>query len=190
MPQRRTNQLPLVLAFVAVIALTVLLLRLQGRLWVCDCGYVALWVSRARDPETSQQLFDPYSFTHLLHGFAFAWLCAWLLPRLSFGWQLLIATVVEALWEVVENSEIIIRRYREATAALGYFGDTIVNSLGDIVACALGFVVAHYLGPRRAVVVFILVEIILIFWIRDSLILNIIMLLFPIDSIKQWQNGG
>ncbi len=161
----------------------------EGRLWICECGQIWFWVGAAYSPDTSQHLFDPYSFTHVLHGFAFAWLCAWLLPRLSFGWQLLVATIVESLWEVVENSEVIIQRYREATAALGYFGDTVVNSLGDILACALGFAIARYLGTRRAVAVFVLVEILLVLWIKDSLLLNIVMLIYPIEAIKQWQSA-
>jgi hypothetical protein len=177
------------LAFALTIAVTIVLLRVQGRLWICECGQVRLWVSEAQGANTSQHLFDPYSFTHVLHGFLFFWLIAWLLPRLRGGWQLWLAIAVEAAWEVVENSEFIIRRYREATAARGYFGDTIVNSLGDILACGLGFLLARYLGVRRSVLVFLIVEVLLVIWIRDSLLLNILMLLFPIEAIKRWQAG-
>jgi hypothetical protein len=176
-------------AFALTIAATILLLRLQGRLWICECGQVLLWVSEAQGANTSQHLFDPYSFTHVLHGFLFFWLIVWLLPRLENGWQLWLAIAVEAAWEVVENSEFVIRRYREATAARGYFGDTIVNSLGDILACGLGFLLARYLGVRRSILVFLLVEVLLVIWIRDSLLLNILMLLFPIEAIKRWQAG-
>jgi len=177
------------LAIALTIALTVVLLRLQGRLWICACGQIRLWVSESQGSDTSQHLFDPYTFTHLLHGFLFFWLIAWLLPRLERSWQLWLALAIEAAWEVVENSEIIIRRYREATAARGYFGDTIVNSLGDILACGLGYLLARWLGYRRSAVVFLLVELFLVLWIRDSLLLNILMLLFPVEWIKQWQAG-
>ena len=90
---------------------------------------------------------------------------------------------------MVENSEFVIRRYREATAALGYEGDTVVNSLGDVAACALGFLVALRLGAWRTLAVFLLVEALLLVWIRDSLLLNVLMLLHPVDSIRQWQVG-
>jgi hypothetical protein len=120
----------------------------------------------------------------------FCGLLALVLPRLSALWRLAIAVSLEAFWEVVENGEFIIRRYREWTVAHGYYGDTILNSLGDILACGLGFVLALRLGFRRAVVVFVLTEAVLIVWIRDSLLLNILMLIFPIEAIKHWQQAG
>lgn len=126
----------------------------------------------------------------MLHGFLFCGLVALVLPRLSALWQLSVAVMVEALWEIVENSEFIIRRYREWTVAHGYHGDTIVNSFGDILACGLGFVLARELGFRRAFAVFMLTEAALIVWIRDSLLLNVLMLTYPIDAIKHWQEAG
>ena len=177
------------LALALTIGVAVVLLRTQGRLWICECGRVLLWVNEAQGPNTSQHIFDPYTFTHVLHGFLFFWLIVWLLPKLARDWQLWLAIAIEAAWEVMENTEFVIDRYRQATAARGYTGDTIVNSLADILACGLGFVLARYLGVRRSIVVFLAVELLLILWIRDSLLLNILMLLFPIEAIKRWQSG-
>jgi hypothetical protein len=185
----RQQRLLLWLALTLTIGVAVLLLRAQGRLWICACGQVKFWVNEAQGPNTSQHIFDPYTFTHVLHGFLFFWLIAGLLPRLARDWQLGLAIAIEAAWEVIENTEFVIDRYRQATAARGYTGDTIVNSLADILACGLGFVLARYLGVRRSIVVFLAVELVLVLWIRDSLLLNILMLLFPIEAIKRWQAG-
>ena len=147
-------------------------------------------VGRPRSSDNSQHLLDPYSFTHLLHGFLLCGLLALIAPRLSAVWQLWLAGSIEAAWEVIENSEFVIRRYREQTAALGYHGDTIVNSLGDILVCSLGFMMARRLGFRRSFAVFVLTEVALALWIRDNLTLNIVMLIHPIEAIKEWQAEG
>jgi hypothetical protein len=178
------------LAIAVVLIITAIQLRSQGRLWVCDCGYIWLWSGNIWSSDNSQHWFDPYSFTHVLHGFIFYWLLAWIWPRLTPLWQLWLALSVEALWEIAENSAFVINRYREATAALGYQGDAVINSLGDIVACGLGFAIAWRLGFRRSLALFIITELVLLFWIRDSLILNVIMLLYPIEAIKAWQVGS
>ena len=178
------------LGIVSVLLITIYLLHNQGRLWICACGRIDLWTGDVWSSDNSQHLSDPYSFSHVLHGIVFFWALAWLLPRLSLMWRLTLATIIEAAWEILENSEFVIQRYREATAALGYQGDTIVNSLGDILACALGFILAYYLGFRRSLLFFVVTELVMLFWIRDSLIVNIIMLLYPIDAIRVWQMGG
>lgn len=178
------------LAIVVVLVGTAYLLRSQGRLWLCSCGYVLPWSSDPWSSDNSQHLLDPYSFTHVLHGFLLCGLLALIVPKLSAVWQLWLAVSVEAVWEVVENSEFVIRRYREETAALDYHGDTLVNSLSDILVCGLGFVVARYFGFRRTLVLFVLTEVTLAFWIRDNLILNILMLIYPIDAVKEWQAAG
>ena len=170
-------------------AITVYELHRQGRLWICSCGTVGLWQSNAWSSETSQQLLDPYSFTHLLHGFIFCGLLAWIVPRLSVPWRLWLALTFEALWEIVENTNYTIERYRGVTAAIGYQGDTIVNSLGDILCFGLGFILARRLGLRRSLVVFAITEVVLIIWIKDSLLLNVIMLLYPLQIIRTWQLG-
>lgn len=177
------------LAILAVLVFAAIELHLQGRLWICACGKVYLWAGDIWSSDNSQHLFDPYSFTHILHGFVFLWLVVWSLPRLAPAWQLTLAVTVEALWEVIENSEFIIQRYREATLALGYNGDTVINSLSDIVLCGLGFMLARQLGFRRSLALFVVTELILLFWIKDSLILNVIMLIYPIEGIKAWQVG-
>ena len=176
------------LALALTIAVAAFQLHYQGRLWLCSCGRFFLWVGEARSSDTSQHLLDPYSFTHMLHGFIFCWLIGWFAPRLSRAWQLWLAVAAEAVWEVVENSEFIIQRYREA-GALGYFGDTVVNSLGDIVMCGFGFVLARYLGFGRSLALFVAVEVVLLMWIRDSLLLNVLMLIYPVEGIQQWQAG-
>ena len=177
------------LAVAAVLVITAFVLRSQGRLWSCSCGRILLWSGNIWSSDNSQHLFDPYSFTHLLHGFAFCWLLTWCAPRLAPVWRFSLAVIVESLWEVVENSDFVIRRYREATMALGYEGDTIINSLGDILLCAAGFAFAQQIGFRRSLAIFAVTEAVLLLWIRDSLILNIVMLIYPIDAIRTWQTG-
>jgi hypothetical protein len=175
------------LAIVVVLAGTVYQLRSQGRLWWCSCDYLLLWSGDPWSSDNSQHLLDPYSFTHLLHGFVLCGLLALIVARVSPVWQLCLAVSIEALWEVLENSEFVIRRYRQETAALGYHGDTVVNSLGDILVCGLGFVLARHLGFRRTFALFVVTEVVLAIWIRDNLSLNILMLIHPIDPIKQGQ---
>jgi hypothetical protein len=178
------------LAIVVVLAGTVYQLRSQGRLWWCSCDYLLLWSGDPWSSDNSQHLLDPYSFTHLLHGFVLCGLLALIVPRVSPVWRLWLAVSIEALWEVIENSEFVIRRYRQETAALGYHGDTIVNSLGDILVCGIGFVVAQRLGFRRTFALFVLTEVALAALIRDNFTLNIVMLIHPIDAIKEWQEAG
>jgi len=175
------------LAIAACFIADAVLLRVEGRLWICSCGSLQVWAGKVCSSDNSQHFLDPYSFTHVLHGFLFFWLIAWLAPRLSSNWQLTLAIAVEALWEAFENTNFIIDRYRSETAALGYNGDTVVNSFGDIVCCLVGFMIARRLGLRRSLIVFAALELVLFFWIRDSLLLEIVMLVFSIDSIKAFQ---
>ncbi|MCB0036590.1 MAG: DUF2585 family protein [Anaerolineales bacterium] len=179
-----------ILLIAAVLGITALQLHAQGRLWICACGRVDFWSGDIWSSDNSQHIFDPYSFTHLLHGVAFFWLLNWLLKNMPLNWRLLIALVIESVWEVVENAPFIINRYREGALALGYEGDTVVNSISDILLCAVGFLLVHYIGVKRSVIFFVAVELFLILWIRDSLILNIIMLIYPIDALGAWQAGG
>lgn len=178
-------------AIVAVFIGAALMLRLQGRLLICACGRLDLWSGNICSSDNSQHLLDPYSFTHVLHGFLFFWLILLLmklvLKELRPAWQVVIAVSVEALWEVFENTNFIIDRYRATTAALGYNGDTVVNSSGDILCCLIGFLIARKLGWRRSLIVFAIAELILLAWIKDSLLLEILMLTFPVDAIRAWQ---
>ena len=177
------------MAIAAVLGATVLELRRQGRLWWCASGDWSPWAGNIGNQHTSQHLFDPYTFTHLLHGFIICGLLALFLPRLVVRWRLVLAVLIEAAWEVFENTNYVINRYREATAAIGYQGDSVFNSLGDMLACAVGFVLALKLGLRRTVAAFVFTELVLLFWIRDSLLLNILLLIRPVDAIKSWQMG-
>lgn len=176
-------------ATVIVLAVTVLQLHRQGRLWWCSCGQLYLWSGDTQGPHNSQAPFDPYSFTHVLHGILYFGLLAWGIPRLPPAWRLRLALSIEALWEVLENSAFVIQRYRAETIALGYQGDTIANSLGDILSCAMGFTLARRLGFRRSVALCVIAEVMLLIWIRDSLLLNVVMLIHPMEAIKTWQMG-
>lgn len=176
-------------ALAAVAALAALGLRLQGRLWWCDCGDARLWNGSVQSAHNSQHLFDPYSVTHLLHGLLLFWLLAWLRPRLPAIWRLVVAIAIEAGWEVLENAEFVIRRFRAATMSFDYLGDTVANSIGDILLCGVGFVLARRLGFRRSAVVFVMAELLLLLWIRDGLVLNVMMLIHPSEAIRAWQTG-
>lgn len=175
------------LAIAAAFIATAILLHVEGRLWICACGTIKIWSGQVCSANNSQHFLDPYSFTHVLHGFLFFWLIAWLFARLTANWQLALAIAVEAAWEVFENTNFVINRYRAETASLGYTGDTVANSFGDILCCLLGFVIARRLGLRRSLIVFAVLEVVLIIWIRDSLLLEILMLVVPIDAIRAWQ---
>ncbi|WP_428308854.1 DUF2585 family protein [Lacipirellula sp.] len=177
------------LAVAAVAVAMVVAVRLEGRVWFCECNRLLFWVGDANSSHTSQHLLDPYSFTHFQHGLIFYWALAWLVPRWSWQGRLVAATMIEALWEIVENSEFVINRYREATAALGYTGDSVVNSLGDLLSCVIGFAIAGRIGWRWTLALFVGIEAGLLLWIRDSLLLNVLMLFRPVEAIKNWQLG-
>lgn len=185
--EKTDRSLAPIIATVAVPLLMALLLWAEGRMLLCSCGVFRFWVGDTCSSNNSQQLFDPYSFTHILHGFLLFWLVALVWRKRSPATQLCIALALEAAWEAFENTRFVIDRYRAETAALGYEGDTIVNSLGDLACALLGFVVARQLGLRWSLVVFVLVEIVLSVWIKDSLLLQLLMLIRPIESIKLWQ---
>jgi uncharacterized protein DUF2585 len=176
-----------VISIFCLILVTVYQLHRQGRAWVCSCDHVRLWNGDVWSAENSQQLLDPYSLTHVLHGMIFYALFSWLMPRVAFKWRLCLAVAFEALWEIVENSEAVISRYRGLTAAIGYHGDTILNSVGDILCFAIGFAAARRLGLRLVLLVFAATELLLLIWIKDSLLLNVIMLISPSASIRAWQ---
>ncbi|HEY3582550.1 MAG TPA: DUF2585 family protein [Pyrinomonadaceae bacterium] len=181
------------IAIAASLFLLALLLWLEGRFAFCTCGVFRVWSGDTCSSTNSQQLFDPYSFTHVLHGFLLFWLVALIARGIKPGrhlapaWQLWLALTLEAAWEVFENTRFVIDRYRAETAALGYTGDTIVNSFGDVTCAVVGFLAARRLGVKRAVIVFLVLELILILWIHDSLLLQLLMLIHPVEAIKQWQ---
>ena len=187
---RKTDLLPLILSVVISIVMA-FVLWVQGRIWWCKSGDWAIYINQAwGSSHTSQHLFDPYTFTHILHGVLFFWITGFAFKNLSIGWRFFIAAAAEAAWEVFENSSYIIEKYRENTASLDYFGDSITNSVGDVVACGIGFWIAHKVGWWRSLIFFVLIEVALLLWIRDSLLLNILMLIYPLDGIKHWQMGS
>lgn len=171
----------------AVVAATVTVLDLMGRSWWCSCGSPVPWSWDIWSTHNSQHLLDPYFFSHLLHGMLFFAALCWLSKRVPMYVRFLIAMTIEGFWEILENTPLIIERYRAATISLDYYGDSISNSIFDIVACALGFWIAASLRWWWSVAIFVTVELLLVITIRDCLIINIIMLVCPIDAIKQWQ---
>lgn len=170
-----------------VIVLMIFQLFYQGRIWWCKQGDYGLWSSAVLSSHNSQHLFDPYTFTHLLHGVLFFWIMSLIFPKMSGMWRLFAAVAAECGWEALENTNAVIEHYRTVTISLDYYGDSVANSLGDVFACSVGFIVAQKIKLWWSFGVFILTELILIFWIHDSLLLNIVMLVFPLDSVKNWQ---
>lgn len=175
------------------VVVTVLILKAMGRPFISNSGFVKIWHGEVVSSENSQHFSDWYSFSHVVHGFLFyfiLWLVSKKVPILrNFSVALVIAVVMESAWEIIENTDFIINRYREATIALDYFGDSIVNSTADILFMSLGFMLASRLSVKASLCVVIVFESLLAFVIRDNLALNIIMLIYPIDAIKQWQIG-
>src|SRR3989344_161894 len=171
-----------------VIVLAVGTLFVMDRLPFCKCGVISVWSSDVTSNQQSQQLTDPYTVTHVLHGIGFYFLI-WFVFRkkLTLGQRLVLAVGIESGWEVLENTSFIIDRYRAATISFDYYGDSIFTSVGDILAMMIGFWVAAKLPWWGGLAAFVLLDLALLFFIRDSLIVNIIMLIRPIDAIKQWQ---
>ena len=172
-----------------VVIVAIILLNLQGRVWWCSVGDWSPWSWRVMSAHNSQHVIDPYSFTHILHGILEFWLIGLIFSKLPLAWRFAIAILIESSWEVVENTSYVINRYREATISLNYFGDSIINSVADITFCAVGFIVAWTIRFWLSLALFVTTEIILLFTIRDSLIINLIMLIYPIDAIRAWQAG-
>ena len=178
------------IAAVLLVLIAAGILLAMGRHPICTCGTVELWVGVRDSPKTSQMLADWYSFSHLVHGLLFyaaLWLAA---RRWPVEWRFLVALVIEASWEIVENTPMVINRYREATAALGYSGDSVINSVSDILMMALGFLAARKLPVWAAIALVVVLELIPLYVIRDNLTLNVWMLLWPNQAIGAWQAAG
>ena len=183
-----STRLPYALTVLAVLA-AALIEWLNGRIAICKCGYVKLWHGVVFSSENSQHLSDWYTPSHILHGILFfgaLWLVA---RRLGVGWRLLVAMLIEAGWEILENSSVIIERYRAVTISLDYFGDAIINSVADMASMALGFWMARRLPVLASLAVVIGFEVLTTWLIRDGLTLNILMLVHPLQAVRDWQGA-
>ena len=178
------------LATVAITIATAAILLAMGRPPICTCGTVALWEPSALSPRTSQMLADWYSPSHLVHGFLFYAFLWWVARSWPVERRFLVALSVEAAWELIENTPMIIDRYREATTAVGYTGDSVINSMSDIAMMAVGFFAARRLPLWAAFAIVVVLELVHLFIIRDNLTLNVWMLLAPNDTIRAWQSAG
>jgi hypothetical protein len=173
-----------------IIAATAVTLLAMGRNPVCTCGSIDLWVGARDSPKTSQMLADWYSLSHVVHGLLF-YAALWLVAqRWPIEWRFIAALLIEAGWEVAENTPAVIDRYRSTTAALGYTGDSVINSLSDILMMALGFLAARKLPLWAALLLLVALEVTPLFAIRDNFTLNVWALIAPNQALQAWQAGG
>ena len=189
-PLRALSPRTYLLTALALIGAAATALWMMGQVPICRCGYVKAWHGIVASSENSQHLSDWYTFSHLIHGFAFYGLL-WLAARgWPLGLRLLAAVALESGWEIFENTDFVINRYREVTISLEYYGDSVINSVSDILAMVAGFALAWRLPLGVIVALTVGFEVFVAFNIRDNLTLNILMLLYPLDAIRAWQMGA
>jgi len=174
----------------AVIASAAVLERQMGRPVSYTKGPVRFWIADVLSDQNSQQVADPYSFTHVTHGALFYGMTVLALGPARPALRAAVAVALESAWEALENTNMVIDRYRAVTVSLGYYGDSVVNSIADVAACLIGFLLAWRLPTRVTIAWVVVVELVLAVWIRDNLTLNIVMLVYPLQAIRQWQAGG
>jgi hypothetical protein len=184
---RRTSTTAYLAVSVGIVAAAAATLWQMGQVPICKCGYVKAWHGVVRSAENSQHLSDWYTFTHIVHGFAFHGLLWVVGRRWPVALRLTLAVAIESAWEVFENTDFVINRYREATISLDYYGDSVLNSVADIAAMIAGFVAASRLPVLAFIVLTIGIEAFLAYSIRDNLTLNILMLVHPLDAVRAWQ---
>jgi hypothetical protein len=172
----------------AILLAHVAVLYFMGQPFMYEGGYIKLWHGIVISDENSQHLFDWYSLSHVIHGMLFYLGLTLFFPRLSIGSRLILALCIEAGWEFFENTDLIINRYREQALAQGYFGDSIVNSLGDMLAALVGFLAAWRLPFFGTLILVVVLEMLALYFIRDSLTFNVIQLIHPVDWIGEWQS--
>jgi hypothetical protein len=177
-------------AAIAIVATAAALELSMGRVPICKCGYVKLWHGIVNSAENSQHLTDWYTFSHVIHGIAFYGLLRLAARRLPLAWRFVAAVLLEAVWEVFENTPFVINRYRAATISLDYYGDSVLNSVSDICAMMAGFWLARRAPLWLTISLVVILEVAVALIIRDNLTLNILMLLHPFEAIKRWQLGG
>lgn len=179
-----------IVGLAAVLAITGIIEYAFGRSPLGPDGKFGWWDGNIWGNENSQRVADVYSFSHIIHGMAFYGLLWLVAPKLPVKYRFVLALVLEAGWELLENSPMIIDRYRATTIAQGYTGDSVLNSVSDIIMAGIGFLMAKFFKIWVTVALVIAMELGCLWWVRDNLTLNIVMLVYPLESLKAWQSAG